>query len=41
MLIGVEAFLARNGVGNVGFEQNYLVNESGLELITTTPMLWH
>lgn len=41
MLIGVEAFLARDGVGNVGFEQNYLVNDSGLELITTTPMLWH
>tara|TARA_B100001173_G_scaffold211575_1_gene182594 strand:+ start:122 stop:1321 length:1200 start_codon:yes stop_codon:yes gene_type:complete len=41
MLIGLEAFLARDGVGNVGFEQNYLVNEDGLELITTTPMLWH
>ena len=41
MLIGLEAFLARDGVGNVGFEQNYLVNENGLELITTTPMLWH
>tara|TARA_B100000767_G_C19777873_1_gene543793 strand:+ start:8643 stop:9842 length:1200 start_codon:yes stop_codon:yes gene_type:complete len=41
MLIGLEAFLARKGVGNVGFEQNYLVNENGLELITTTPTLWH
>ena len=41
MLSGLEAFLARDGVGNVGFEQNYLVNEDGLELITTTPMLWH
>ena len=41
MLIGLEAFLARKGVGNVGFEQNYLVNENGLELITTTPLLWH
>ena len=41
MLIGVEAFLARNGVGNVGFEQNYLVGIDGLELTTTTPMLWH
>ena len=41
MLIGLEAFLARKGVGNVGFEQNYLVKENGLELITTTPMLWH
>ncbi len=41
MLIGVEAFLARNGLGNVGFEQNYLVTGSGLELVTRTPMLWH
>ena len=41
MLIGLEVFLARKGVGNVGFEQNYLVNENGLELITTTPTLWH
>lgn len=41
MLIGVEAFLARRGVGNAGFEQNYLVTACGLELVTTTPMLWH
>lgn len=41
MLIGVEAFLARDGVGNAGFEQNYLVGKSGLELITDTPMRWH
>lgn len=41
MLIGVEAFLAREGIGNVGFEQNYLVTGDGVELITRTPMLWH
>ncbi|WP_282604338.1 M24 family metallopeptidase [Pelagibius sp. Alg239-R121] len=41
MLIGVEAFLARKGVGNAGFEQNYLVTATGLECVTTTPMLWH
>ena len=41
MLIGVEAFLARKGLGNVGFEQNYLVTATGLELVTRTPMLWH
>ena len=40
-LIGVEAFLARDGVGNAGFEQNYLVTDTGVELLTTTPMLWH
>lgn len=41
MLIGVEAFLARTGVGNAGFEQNYLVGADGLELVTDTPMRWH
>lgn len=41
MLVGVEAFLARDGVGNAGFEQNYLVTPNGAELLTTTPMLWH
>lgn len=41
MLIGVEAFLARKGVGNAGFEQNYLVGAQGLELVTDTPMRWH
>lgn len=41
MLIGIEAFLARDGVGNAGFEENYLVGRDGLELITTTPMIWH
>lgn len=41
MFIGIEAFLARSGVGNAGFEQNYLVTVDGLELVTKTPMIWH
>lgn len=41
MFIGVEAFLARDGVGNAGFEQNYIVTGDGLELLTRTPMIWH
>ena len=41
MLIGVEAFLARKGLGNAGFEQNYLVTGTGVELVTNSPMLWH
>lgn len=40
MVIGVEAFLARAGVGNAGFEDNYIVGPDGLELITTSPTLW-
>jgi len=41
MLIDLKAFLARNGVGNAGFEQNYLVTATGPECVTTTLMLWH
>ena len=41
MLIGIEAFLARKGLGNAAFEQNYLVTSTGVELITKSPMLWH
>lgn len=35
-----EAFLARPGVGAAGFEQNFIVLENGIELLTRTPMLW-
>lgn len=41
MVCGVEAFLGREGVGSTAFEQNIIVTDSGTELITTTPMLWH
>jgi Xaa-Pro dipeptidase len=41
MMIGLEAFLARKGVGNAGFEQNYIVVNDGVELLTTTPLRWH
>ncbi len=40
MAMGVEAFLARSGVGAAGFEQNVIVGPRGAELLTTTPMLW-
>lgn len=40
MAFGIEAFLAHDGVGSAGFEQNIIVNEVGTELLTTTPMLW-
>lgn len=38
MAFGVEAFLARTGVGSAGFEQNILVAAEGVELLTTSPM---
>ena len=40
MVIGVETFLAEDGVGSAGFESNYIIDEGGLELITKTPMIW-
>ena len=40
MVIGVECFLGRKGVGSAGFEQNAIITSTGVELITTTPMLW-
>jgi len=41
MVLGVEAFVQRRGVGSAGFEQNAIVGAGGLELLTTTPMLYH
>ena len=38
MVCSSEAFLMRNGVGSAGFEQNFIVHEDGLELLTNTPM---
>ncbi len=40
MVLGVEAFLARSGVGSVGIEQNFILHADGPELLTTSPMYW-
>ena len=40
MVIGLEAFFSRSGVGSAGFEQNAIVTADGSELLTRTPMLW-
>jgi Xaa-Pro dipeptidase len=40
MVLGVEAFLAASKVGSAGFEQNVIVVEDGVDLLTTTPMLF-
>jgi Xaa-Pro aminopeptidase len=40
MVLGVEAFLAYEGVGSAGFEQNVIITENGTELLTTTPMIF-
>jgi len=39
-VLGVEAFLARSGVGSSGFEQNFIVHEDRNEILGTTPMIW-
>ena len=40
MVLGIEAFLAHEGVGSAGFEQNLILTAGGAELLTTTPMLF-
>jgi Xaa-Pro dipeptidase len=40
MILTTEAFLSRPGVGNVGFENNFIVTSTGVELLDKTPMLY-
>ena len=40
MVGGAECFSAREGVGAVGWEQNFIVTDGGTEVITTTPVFW-
>lgn len=39
-VLGIEAFLAHDGVGSAGFEQNVIVTSDGAELLTKTPMIF-
>lgn len=40
MVMSTETFMATEGVGSAGFEQNFIVTAEGTELITNTPLLW-
>jgi len=40
MVLGVEAFLGKEGVGSAGFEQNLIVTKTGTEILSKTPMLF-
>ena len=40
MVFGIEAFLGQAGVGAAGFEQNILVADGCVELLTPAPMIW-
>jgi Xaa-Pro aminopeptidase len=39
MVLGIEAFLSRDGVGAAGFEQKVIVGPEGAEVLIETPML--
>lgn len=41
MVASAESFMTRKGVGSAGWEQNYIVTKSGVELLTTTPVFWY
>ena len=40
MVASSELFLSRPGVGCAGIEQNYIVTDTGTEVITTSPLVW-
>ena len=40
MVVATESFLGKEGVGAAGFENNYILGEDGVELVTKTPTLW-
>lgn len=40
MVLAVEAFLTHTGVGTVGFERNFIVTETGAQVLDKTPMLF-
>lgn len=40
-VMGIEAWLSRDGVGHADFEDNLIVTGSGVELLTTVPPFWH
>jgi Xaa-Pro dipeptidase len=40
MVMAAEVFLSHPGVGTAGFEQNFIVTDTGAELLTRTPMLF-
>ncbi|MFO1465901.1 MAG: M24 family metallopeptidase [Steroidobacteraceae bacterium] len=40
MVLTAEAFVRRPGIGSAGFENNFIVTQSGTELLDKTPMLY-
>jgi Xaa-Pro aminopeptidase len=40
MVIRIEVFFSKAGVGDAGFENNVIVTGNGAELLSRTPMLF-
>ncbi len=40
MTLAAEAFMTRPNVGTIGFERNFIVTDSGAEVLDRTPMLF-
>jgi hypothetical protein len=40
MVLGIEAFLQVEGVGTAAHEQNLIVHDDGVEIITTSADHW-
>jgi len=40
MIMAAEIFVTHPGVGAAGFEQNFIVTETGGELLSRTPMIF-
>lgn len=41
MVCSSEAFLTWEGVGAAGFEQNMIIKKDRVEILTTSPLIWH
>jgi Xaa-Pro aminopeptidase len=40
MVVSIEVFFSRDGVGQAGFENNVIVTRDGSELLSRVPMLF-
>lgn len=40
MVASAESFMTRRGLGSAGWEENYILTKTGIEVITKTPVFW-
>ena len=41
MVCSAESFMTRKGVGSAGWEENFIVTKTGIEMLTKTPVFWY